>query len=67
MIATRVVRVPRASRSTLVFGSHAHIGLVKGKRAKTAKASKAPNAELATTIDIFAVADTSVPLQLALF
>jgi hypothetical protein len=62
-----VVRVPGASRSTLVFGSQAHIGLVKGKRAKTAKATKAPNAELATTIDVFAVADTPAPLQLALF
>jgi hypothetical protein len=62
-----VVRVPRASRSTLVFGSHAHIGLVKGKRTKTAKATNAPKAELATTIDVFAVADTPARLQLALF
>ena len=62
-----VVRVPHASRSTLVFGSHTHIGLVKRKHTKTTKASKALNAELATTIDVFAVADTSVPLQLALF
>ena len=60
-----IVHVPHASRSTLVFGSHAHIGLVKGKRAKTSKAPT--NAELATTIDIFAVADTPAPLQLALF
>jgi hypothetical protein len=62
-----VVRMPRASRSTLVFGSHEHIGLVKGKRAKAAKTTKDANAELATTIDVFAVADTPAPLQLALF
>ena len=29
--------------------------------------TNAPNAELATTIDLFAVADTPAPLQLALF
>ena len=62
-----IVRVPHASRSTLVFGSQAHIGLVKRKRAKATKATNAPNADLATTIDIFAVADMSAPLQLALF
>src|SRR5262249_36577752 len=31
-----VVRAPRATRSTLVFGSQAHIGLAKSKRTRTA-------------------------------
>jgi hypothetical protein len=57
-----VVRVPRASHSTLVFGSQAHIGLAKGKRTRPAKATAAPS-----STDMFTVADPSAQLQLSLF
>ena len=57
-----VVRAPRATRSTLVFGSQAHIGLAKSKRTRTAKATAAPS-----SIDMFTVADPGAQLQLSLF
>jgi hypothetical protein len=57
-----VVRAPRASRSTLLFGSQAHIGLAKSKRTRTAKATATPS-----SIDMFTVAEPSAQLQLSLF
>jgi hypothetical protein len=54
-----VIQLPRASRSTLVFGSIEHIRRVKGK--KPAKAATTPM----TTTDMFA-AEPASPQQLAL-
>jgi hypothetical protein len=54
-----VIQPPRASRSTLVFGSTEHIRRAKGK--KSAKAIIAPVA----TADMFAT-EPAAPQQLAL-